>query len=783
MARFGAIGALLSDRWQAPLVLLAAIAAGWAFHALRPVERQVDYSALIADVAVLCEAGAYRDAADAAANLLEMSPAPGPEHAAELHHWLAEAAYRRERARRDPIPHNVALIIEHHLAAEALRRPTSAAEVLRLAVAYEWRRAPAEAVEAYRRVLTLEPDAEQRRAAQRALIALLSGRPSAERERAALIQALLGDPGISASDLWWGVQTAMQDAFERGDLDGARELLASEGEHLKRSDLRAVYDYLHAWLLIREGRHLEADPVLRGVEEWFDATDGGERDLAAAGFRSALVRVLRGRIALSDQRPQQALSSFELAAEHEAPGEVLVAAAAGAAEALARLERHGAARTRIREAAQRLAQSTRAGAAGLPRLSRIAYDLHRERQEIDDWVQAVDYMAVALELAPAEEASLHRQWNQRLAQVAAHAAARREAAERRDDLLLLAARHFEAAADLAGDDADAQSDLLWSAIEFFGRVRRTADERRLLERFVAARASDPRAPRARLLLAEGYESDGDLDLAIQSYDHVIQSVPNLAEAVRARLRRAECLLAKGEEHERQAEQALLALLESDAITPEAPVFRDALLSLAELLYRQRRLSESIRRLEDYLTLYPDGPAAARARFLLADAFRRSAYALRDEPPAGVPPARSGEESRARFRRSAELFASLEELDAADEEGALYERLALLYRADCLFELNEPETLDQALSLYRQASARHQREPAALSAQVQIAAIHLRRGNLGEAARAVENARWLLRGIPDEAFVPGVEGHRGAWDRYLGAVAASHLLRDALAAGN
>jgi tetratricopeptide (TPR) repeat protein len=171
--------------------------------------------------------------------------------------------------------------------------------------------------------------------------------------------------------------------------------------------------------------------------------------------------------------------------------------------------------------------------------------------------------------------------------------------------------------------------------------------------------------------------------------------------------------------------------------------------------------------------------------MLADAYRRSGYALRDLPPEAGDPVVVEETSRARFERAAALFAELLDqlaaLEAHDELLALYDRLALFYQADCLFELNDPQQLPAARELYHRAAARYERTPAALVAQVQLANIALRLGDLTEAARAVERAYWLLRNIPDEAFADAVYGaDRAHWERYLNAISGSELFRSVLA---
>jgi tetratricopeptide (TPR) repeat protein len=206
------------------------------------------------------------------------------------------------------------------------------------------------------------------------------------------------------------------------------------------------------------------------------------------------------------------------------------------------------------------------------------------------------------------------------------------------------------------------------------------------------------------------------------------------------------------------------------------VYRDALLALCELTYHEGRYGDAIGRLQDFLTLYPDDAETSRARFTLADAHRRSAYALRDDSVNTATAA----EGKQRFQQAAELYqALLRDLDAAGESDpvrALYARLALFYQADCLFELNEPETLAAALAAYRSAAARYDGQPAALTAQVQIANVSLRLGQLSDAARALERARWLLRSIPAAAFTACNGGDRATWERFLTVVSSSDLFQ-------
>jgi tetratricopeptide (TPR) repeat protein len=170
--------------------------------------------------------------------------------------------------------------------------------------------------------------------------------------------------------------------------------------------------------------------------------------------------------------------------------------------------------------------------------------------------------------------------------------------------------------------------------------------------------------------------------------------------------------------------------------------------------------------------------------MLADAYRRSAYALREDESPG-PLAARPRVSHQRFEKAGQLLealaADLGQAPIEEPARSIYERLALCYKADCLYELNEPATLAEALAVYRQVAARYQGEPTALTAQVQIANVYLRQGKLTEAARAVERARWLLANVPDHAFAEYAGAmDRASWDRFLGTVRSSHLLEHVFA---
>jgi tetratricopeptide (TPR) repeat protein len=280
-------------------------------------------------------------------------------------------------------------------------------------------------------------------------------------------------------------------------------------------------------------------------------------------------------------------------------------------------------------------------------------------------------------------------------------------------------------------------------------------------------------PRALLQMGRTCEALGAPDEALDWYARVIAEYPRLEEAARAKELMAGVRVAQGPEQYPEAERLLMELVNDETIGPQAAVHRDALLAMCDLLYYQGRYGEAIGRLHDFLTLYPNDPERTRGEFAMADAYRRSAYALRADATGG------STESRERFHQAADLydqlFTVLNPVEHPDEETQLYARLALFDRADCFLELNEPESLREALAIYRTAAARYEAQPAALTAHTQIANICLRLGQVPEAARALARARWILKTIPDEEFAAARSCNRAAWEQFLTLAAESDLL--------
>ncbi|MFO0839171.1 MAG: tetratricopeptide repeat protein [Phycisphaerae bacterium] len=780
-ATFSSLSSLLAGRWQLPMAVLAALSAVVAVQSLRPASQKIDFDQLLTEIRTLAERGKFHDAVDSAANLIAMTPPLPNGQKATLHAVIADIIAQQESRREKPLESNVRLLLEHDEKAVALGRERTAADDERTAKAYEWLESPWEAAGAYRALLGRSPEPEQRRAALKSLVAILEGWPAFEDERREYLDALLADPGVEDAYAWWALQRAVREAIEHRALPRARELVDQYAVHFDHPDLKGYYDYLGAWVLAAEGRWEEAEPLLRAVETWLDAQPRVSREMDGAGFLPALSLALRGEVCLGEQRPQEALTRFDEALALRPEGDTRVSAVVGRSRALDLLERTDTARGVLRDLAKSLSEGPSPTRLLTSRVPVALMSLYDRRRKLHDYDNALAYLQLALQLTPADNRALRADQLEAVGYMSIAAAETHDAKTARP-LHREAALGLIEASTMIEAHEPRYADVIWDAAREFDRARMAEDSRRLYQRFLAVSNDEARRPTALLRLGLSNQLAARYADALKWYDRLIAEYPRSLDAARAKLRSADCYLAAGPDGQEKGEAILLGLLEDDVIEPSNPIFREALLTLSDALYERGQFGQAIGRIEDFLALYPDDPQRDRAIFRLAEAHRRSALALRSPAPGSTPNEGDGEESRRRLQRAVQLYGDLlsEKRGTADEQGEELERLALLGRADCLYELNEPGTLDEALSDYRQAAARHRFRPTALTAQVQIANIQLRQGKRTEAARSVERARWLLKSIPDRAFEEQESGAgRDEWDGYLAALASSLLFRDVL----
>ncbi len=782
--QYDQITQLFAGRWQIPLALIAAGAAATTLLRLAPSTQQPSFDALLADVTVLERAGDTLAAADAVANLLDMEADSGwpPAQQARLHDRLAGLIFKAEQRLDAHDPGNLRNLLEHQQAARELGRADSAIATMRMAYAHQWLGEEDTALKHFQDALDQGLPSPEQRAASMALIDLLGNRPESRQQRQRALECLMADEGVSPAYLWWALHRSVTDALDEGDTPRARQLLTTHGEQLKSSDLRGYLEFLWACVKLHEGRTEEAVPLVHWIDGWLGDETRSTSELDDFGHLPSLNRWLMGRVHLEEGRPQEALQAFEDALAYGPRADLQIAASAGRGVALGTLERHAEALGAFRQALGELSLSPSRQRRAIAEFQRSLLDLFNDVSDRGNDAAALAYLSLAAELTPRDQAVRRLELYEQLGrayQTATRAAADAETVRAYHEQ---AARAFEQAAELAFFDEPRLTAFLWSAAEEYDLGGRISDQRQMLLRFVSGRSEHPLMPQARLRLGRTYEASGDPDSALNWYNLVIADFPRLEEAARAKVLSAGVLLSMGPERYADAERILSDLLTEGTVKPDAGEFRDALLTLCDLLTNQGRHAEAISRLHDFLILYPDDTERLRARFALANAQRLSGYALRDDPPTDAAPAAVAAKSRERFEQAAvqfgELLTDLDAVDDQDEAQQLYTELALLYRADCLYELNEPDTLRAALAIYQNVAARYDSRPAALTAHVQMANVLLRQGDAAAAARTLERADWLLRSMPDEAYAQSNGGSRADWERLVSTMLSTELLKDA-----
>jgi tetratricopeptide (TPR) repeat protein len=314
---------------------------------------------------------------------------------------------------------------------------------------------------------------------------------------------------------------------------------------------------------------------------------------------------------------------------------------------------------------------------------------------------------------------------------------------------------------LADDKGYGES--LWRGIDQYDRAGDLRRKISALKVFISERPNDSLAPDALLKLGEAYQAMGAYDDAIAAFQKNLFSHATALAASKSAVPLAQCYIAKGPEFYGKAEKTLADVLGNPLITPEAAEFRQSLFDLAQLYYRTNRFEDAVSKLEELTQRYPQDDKMGQMLFLMADSYRKSAYALNDQTAttrpsdvvASVDPTEAIQARRQRLAKARQLYDRVINAyrlaEPHDEVGLLYQKLSHFYRADCAYDLSN---YAEAIQLYDTAAFRYQDDPSALSAFVQIVNSNYALGKLDEARTANERAKVLLKKMPANAFADG-----------------------------
>ncbi len=328
-------------------------------------------------------------------------------------------------------------------------------------------------------------------------------------------------------------------------------------------------------------------------------------------------------------------------------------------------------------------------------------------------------------------------------------------------------------------NAEQHGSSLWQAAVNFDKAQRWTQAIEVYDEFIQTRPVDGQQLQARHRLAGAYLAQGDAQVAIDLFNNLINEHPTSQWAYDSLVPLARAYTAVN-----KPEEAIKTLREvvqgHPAITPDSKTYHDALLDLARTYYLAgdqdpAGYARAIETLTEAIKRFGDGLEGPELRYMLADALRRSAYALNqkladqlaDRDRATILAERNQRllDAQELFRQAREALEARHEMSLSQLE-RLYRQNAWFYEADSAYARGDYEV---AIGRYQEAAERWSDTPSALAAMVQIVNAHCELGQF-ESARTWNNrALKMLDRIEDEAFkkpdMPMTAQHWRDWLRW------------------
>ena len=352
------------------------------------------------------------------------------------------------------------------------------------------------------------------------------------------------------------------------------------------------------------------------------------------------------------------------------------------------------------------------------------------------------------------------------------------------------------------DDYETYADSLWRSAMLSDSAGDRQQAIESLRTFVETVDGDARNPEGRYLLGKMFQARGDYTVAAGYYKGLIDERetsprPGIGRwADQAYVPLAQCYIQDNDEsNDADAVRLLTNAVSGERGGPGRPEFRQAVLELGNLAFRDGRYAEAVERFEEALSReQTDGVIGdeadpineARVRYRLADSYRllaeeierRMAEPMTDRERAAMASARESHllESVGEFTWVRD---TLDQIDprAIDRVDGIYLRNSHFYLGDCAFDRG---AYDEAIEYYTTARARYPDDPAVLVALIQIVNAYLEKGDMANARTANERARAFYRSLPDEAWDdPYLPLDRKEWERWLD---STSKLYDGLASG-
>jgi tetratricopeptide (TPR) repeat protein len=792
MSNWSTLRSRIAGKWQVPLLLISAIALAGSLYKLRPPATAMSLSDAADYLNTLVDGGMYDRALEIAEALLQRH-AEAEAELGPIHLVLARSRYgeaERLGSRTETVGKQ---IVADYQRAGSLGEAFKPIDLVQLGHALEWMGRFGSAVSVYQKAL--DQGVDEPFPLRRRTIELSRDHELVDAvELNDLLGAFLSDLPDHRLDLrLWAIEEKLFALEGMNRLEEGATLLARHNEQFQGSDLRDRFEYLEALLLHKSGYYDEAEIRLRTILN---------RAEPHSDVR-AMVGWLLGRVVMYDdgpKRPQEAITFFTEVLRHDAAGPYGMASRIGLAESLTMLHRYEEAALEYEVVIGDLPDQPNNRLVHADSL-RASLGVAAEQARQEGMLEAaVSFARLAVSLIDdddVEQATFTLQQLARMQELLAEDLLRR-AELRRDeepgdptisDWSYLARALLSEAASVYGEMARINvlhdrraAEASWLAAELAARAGELERAAQLFQAFIHERPSNALVPRGLIRIGRLRQAQGKLEAAIEAFQQCYRQFPRSMDGASALIPLAECYLAKGSDGFDLAEKTLrIVLEESEVFTPDAPEFADALFLLGEARVRKGDLEKAIAALEEALARYPEDRRGWRARYLLADAYRQSALALKNEATTARTTAEIERlrgaldqrlaEARLRFR---EVISEFEARDPSvlTRLERLYLRHAYLFEADCYFETRDYR---RALRLYEEAAGLYRDHPSGLAAYVRIIHCHVFLGQSAEARAALSRALVVADTVPEEAFDQSVSPEsRADWKRYFNWLGSSDL---------
>ncbi len=353
-----------------------------------------------------------------------------------------------------------------------------------------------------------------------------------------------------------------------------------------------------------------------------------------------------------------------------------------------------------------------------------------------------------------------------------------------------AAKHYEWAGDYYREFAqiafnrgrlEQYAETSWRAAECYDGAQRWSKSIDTYRDFIGRLDAHPRRLDATNRLGIAYmaqQPKPDYESAREKFEFLLDHHPRSPAAQNSIVPLALCYMEL--DRPKDAEDRLLAVVtDHPEILPDSVHYRDALVALGKLYYRQGEFDKAIVQLDKAVTRYADQRMGPELCYFLADAYRQSVEKIDEQLKQTMPRARRASLQNERERRLKQGaiyygraidgqgeqpgFESYEtNMLAAAEQ--IYHRNAYFYQADCHYKNGE---FERAIQLYDRAFKRWEYHPAALIALVQIVNAYCELGKPQDAIAANRKAMWALKRFPEESWNdPSLPMDRKQFQEYL-----------------